>query len=582
MSEAIKVDDENENEMLLKDVFEATKMGYVQAVKALLRGVPKPRLAALLARRDSQGHTLAHWAAQAGKVPILQLLNDMGAPMFEKSDDDVGMTPLHWACWQGHTRAARLLLEMGEDIDSLDNAQCTPLIIASQHGNAACAALMIRMGANPSAKDANLDSALHWAAYKGDMTIVGLLDYLGVSVQEDDKYGQTPLHLAALRGNMEVVEYLVLDRNVRTSVTDNEGATPLQLAERKGQAKVARFLKRHSIKFWQRPFSEICSVGFVLQVLGFDQSRSQEDMKWPFYVLVTFTIWNHVVFFLFLNADEMLYDSMFTMGLFLLFAIVKWTAFILTWRSDPGIIKDSDGALERRYKEALDDIEALGDGSSQLNLCHTCHIVRPLRSKHCRVTRRCVRDFDHYCPFVQNTVGQGNYRYFFMYLITLQIGMDIWIYLAALKLYRGGWHWVVGLSLIAHFPFWSMSFGMCMYHVQLVLANLTTNEYSNRYRYDYLKDAAGGFFNPYNKGFLYNVLDRFCADRADEFEFEQPPPQYLNFADIELGGPTMRSNSRVVVSGAALDRRRSASAEEPAEKDADADTEQRRPLLSAN
>jgi palmitoyltransferase len=39
-------------------------------------------------------------------------------------------------------------------------------------------------------------------------------------------------------------------------------------------------------------------------------------------------------------------------------------------------------------------------------LCVTCKIVRPLRAKHCGVTDRCVEVFDHYCPWVGNTIGK--------------------------------------------------------------------------------------------------------------------------------------------------------------------------------
>ena len=40
---------------------------------------------------------------------------------------------------------------------------------------------------------------------------------------------------------------------------------------------------------------------------------------------------------------------------------------------------------------------------------------------------------------------------------------------------------------------------MLSYHVQLIRENLTTNEHSNMYRYDYLKDATGRYRNPWQK-----------------------------------------------------------------------------------
>merc|ERR1712142_205222 len=101
--------------------------------------------------------------------------------------------------------------------------------------------------------------------------------------------------------------------------------------------------------------------------------------------------------------------------LFIFGNIVMLILLAKVHNTDPGTLPKNTPEYEHAIRQmAFYDAWRQNDGGyNPLNrLCHTCRLVKPPRAKHCKITNRCVRHFDHYCPYIYNTVGFKNRHYF--------------------------------------------------------------------------------------------------------------------------------------------------------------------------
>uniref|UniRef100_A0AAA9T7L1 Palmitoyltransferase n=1 Tax=Bos taurus TaxID=9913 RepID=A0AAA9T7L1_BOVIN len=214
----------------------------------------------------------------------------------------------------------------------------------------------------------------------------------------------------------------------------------------------------------------------------------------------------------------------------ILFFFVMGT-LLRTSFSDPGVLPratpDEAADLERQidiangtssggYRPPPRTKEVIINGQTvKLKYCFTCKIFRPPRASHCSLCDNCVERFDHHCPWVGNCVGKRNYRFFYMFILSLSF-LTVFIFAfvithVILRSQQAGFLNALKDSpasvleaVVCFFSVWSIV-GLSGFHTYLISSNQTTNE-----------DIKGSWsnkrgkenYNPYSYG---NIFTNCCV-----------------------------------------------------------------------
>ncbi|CAM1506446.1 Fc.00g060870.m01.CDS01 [Cosmosporella sp. VM-42] len=176
-------------------------------------------------------------------------------------------------------------------------------------------------------------------------------------------------------------------------------------------------------------------------VLAVDQvvtgGRVSRYLMWFGNYLMHERHWSVVIFFLLiLTIGEYLYlpevwhqIGAFTKVTAAITVILPYLFLYLACSSDPGYITPEN--LPYYLSLYPYDHTLFHPGHE----CRTCRILKPARSKHCSICKKCVAKADHHCIFINSCVGYGNQHYFVLLLLST----------AVLTTYGG----ILGMSLLA-------------------------------------------------------------------------------------------------------------------------------------
>ena len=100
--------------------------------------------------------------------------------------------------------------------------------------------------------------------------------------------------------------------------------------------------------------------------------------------------------------------------------IITMILLLIASFSDPGILQrypcHNNIIVERKEVRIVQ-----GGVMRNYRYCGSCSIMRPPRSTHCGDCNNCVERFDHHCPWIGNCAGKRNYKFFYFFVVLLNI-----------------------------------------------------------------------------------------------------------------------------------------------------------------
>ncbi|KAG7661305.1 ERF2 [[Candida] subhashii] len=179
--------------------------------------------------------------------------------------------------------------------------------------------------------------------------------------------------------------------------------------------------------------------------------------------------------------------------------------YIKSCTSDPGIVPRNlhlpktiqDGKIKNPPDEYFNTVSLpykVKGEKVQVKYCSTCHIWRPPKTSHCGVCEVCILNHDHHCIYLNNCIGERNYKYFLWFLL---FSTSSCVYMMILTMIHLCHYRLVANSeihdfatsvvrypaslflFIYSFIAWIYPMGLLGFHTFLTGKNITTREYLN-------------------------------------------------------------------------------------------------------
>ena len=181
--------------------------------------------------------------------------------------------------------------------------------------------------------------------------------------------------------------------------------------------------------------------------------------------------------------------------------------------ADPGRQRGTPISKTKFDKAKIKKI--VGGQTYVLKYCTTCHLIRDIRTFHCKICGLCIEKHDHHCNYLSNCVGVYNYRKFLIFVIcaNIHISSILGTCIHFILFYQGeeyqGYEWIVFLiCIIVIFAgfFEIFTIWMLLQNIINIIKNRTTREFIKKKEYGI-----------YNKGCIENCKEALCSNWIKEY-----------------------------------------------------------------
>jgi len=260
--------------------------------------------------------------------------------------------------------------------------------------------------------------------------------------------------------------------------------------------------------------------------------------------LVTYT---HLVFFLYIFHHT---EHTIVSTCVIIVGIIALVLYEKSHRSNPGFIPNNKDiitslnqktSLSKSSTSSSDSESSSNEQKKEGNeMCSTCKITKPLRSKHCRMCDKCVYRFDHHCPWVHNCIGAENHAYYYLFLAfqLVSISLNALLCYGEIMTWNPNVHYNVNsyryialwsaliITTIIFIPVACLLFS----HTFKIARNITTNEMINHRRFSYISLYPEPYKNLFDLGTEENCrefFNCFANERKNWF------PQDLSSVEVK-------------------------------------------------